>query len=345
MDKVRVIQWTTGKVGGLTLKSVLQDPQLELVGLFAYSPDKVGIDAGELCGLPACGVKATNDIDALIALKADTVLYTPFMADLDHLVRLLESGADVISSNLLFNLGGVDGAVKEQLDAACQRGGSSFYITGINPGWINSVAVALTGACNKVDFVGISEAADCTVYESPETWSTFGMGQAEAGPEVLAAAKAWLTLFRDVVVRIGDALELTFDDIEFFVEYASAAERVDLGWFCMEKGTNAAVRGGWNGMIGGRPVVQAKITWFLSRNLSPAWEIDDDLYRIAIKGEPDLDVSIGVHSPSYWSNNDRNSTTSMPMINVIYDVMNARPGVLGLRDVGLPYAPAGRRLA
>jgi hypothetical protein len=69
LSKVRVIQWTTGKVGRLALRGILDDPRLELVGVFAWSDDKRGVDAGRLCGRPDCGAPATNDIDALIALE------------------------------------------------------------------------------------------------------------------------------------------------------------------------------------------------------------------------------------------------------------------------------------
>ena len=134
MRKLRVVQWNTGKVGKLALRAILDDPRLELAGLYAYSPDKVGTDAGKLCGRPATGILATQDIDALIALKPDTVIYTPFMAELPHAIRLLESGIDVISTNLFLNVGGIRGEVKQRLEAACQRGGSSLYISGINPG-------------------------------------------------------------------------------------------------------------------------------------------------------------------------------------------------------------------
>jgi hypothetical protein len=57
------------------------------------------------------------------------------MADLSHAVRLLENGCDVISTNLFLNVGGIQGEVKQQLEAACRRGKSSLYITGISPGW------------------------------------------------------------------------------------------------------------------------------------------------------------------------------------------------------------------
>lgn len=126
MDKLRVIQWNTGNVGKVTTKAILDDPRLELVGVYARSPDKVGVDAGALCGRPDTGIKATGDVDALIALGADSVVYTPFTSDVEEVARLLESGMDVISTNLFFHVGGIRGAVKDRLDAAGRKGGSSL---------------------------------------------------------------------------------------------------------------------------------------------------------------------------------------------------------------------------
>ncbi len=340
-DKLRVIQWTTGKVGRLAMRAILDDPRLELVGVFAHSDDKVGVDAGKLCDRPDTGILATNNVDQLLALKADTVIYTPFTGDVEHTVKLLENGADVISTNLFFHVGGIQGEVRDQFEAACQRGNSSFHITGINPGWINSITAALTAICRRVDSVSIYESADCTMYESVETWSYLGMGQMGATQEIKDAAKTWLVMFRDAIVRVGDALDFKFDDFEFYVDYARAAEKVDLGWFCMEKGSNAALRAGWNGKIDGRTVVKGQITWYLTKNLIEGWDIDDDEYHLVVEGEPGVDTRISIVPPADWTIANWDTVTAMPTVNVAFDVKAARPGVLTLRDVGLPYAPAG----
>ena len=342
MDKLRVIQWTTGKVGKLSLRGILDDPRLELVGVYAYSDSKVGTDAGALCGRPDTGIKATNDIEALLALGADTVLYTPFEADLDQAIRLLDSGLDVVSTNLFLNVGGIQGEVKEKLEAACQRGGSSLYITGINPGWVNAIVTATTAICRDVEYVGTTESADCSVYESVETWSFLGMGEPGGmTPDLMQRAHDWLILFRDVVVRIGAALEVAYDDIEFFCEYATAAEDIDLGWFKMDKGTNAALRGGWNGKVAGKTVIQMKVVWYLSKNLAEGWDIDADQYHLEIKGDPGIDVRMRITPPEHWGNHDWDTMTALPAVNALFQIKAARPGILGLRDVGLPHAPVG----
>lgn len=342
MDKLRVIQWTTGKVGKLTMRGVLDDPRLDLVGVYAWSADKAGKDAGELCGRPHVGVSATNDIDALLATGADTVLYTPFEADLDQAIRLLESGLDVVSTNLFLNVGGIVGEVKDKLAAACARGGSSLYITGISPGWVNSMATGLTAICRDVQSIDITESADCSVYESVETWGFLGMGEPGGStPELMERARAWLILFRDVVVRIGDALEIDFDDIEFFCDYATASQDVDLGWFKMAKGTNTALNGGWNGKVNGKTVVCMRVIWYLTKHLDPAWEIDDDQHLVEIKGDPDVSMRLRYTPPPHWGNHDWDTMTAMPAVNALFQIKAQPPGILGLREVGLPYAPVG----
>ena len=102
----RVIQWSTGNVGKLALRAILHNPELELVGLWVSSDAKAGRDAGELCGMPPVGVKATTDADALLAMQADCVSYNA-TADLrpgeatDDLCRILESGKNVVSTSIV----------------------------------------------------------------------------------------------------------------------------------------------------------------------------------------------------------------------------------------------------
>ena len=49
---LRVIQWTTGNIGRRSLHAIIGRPDLELVGVYAHGPDKVGVDAAELSGWP-----------------------------------------------------------------------------------------------------------------------------------------------------------------------------------------------------------------------------------------------------------------------------------------------------
>lgn len=341
MEKLRIVQWATGKVGQFTLRAILDDPRLELVGVYAYSADKVGKDAGELCNRPHCGVTATNSLDEVVALGADAVIYAPMLADLTQVCRLLETGVNVISTNLLSNIGGVQGDVKNQLASACKRGNSSLCITGVHPGWANSMAVSLTGVCRRVDCVSLYESADCSIYHSAETWLSLGFSQPKATDEVISIARGSLQSFADSTRAMAEAMDLSLDELRFTVEYAKAAERVDLGWFSMDKGTIAAIRGGWDAIVDGRVVVRSRVAWYLTDKLDVDWEFDDENYRVVVDGDPGVECRVLFKEPEYWGADETLITTAMPAVNAILNVVAAPPGILSLGEIGLVAAPAG----
>lgn len=94
---IRVIQWATGNVGRNAIEGVLVHPELELVGAYTYDAAKAGRDIGELCGIDPIGVTATADLDELLALDADAVVYAPMLPNTDEVLTLLRSGLNVVT--------------------------------------------------------------------------------------------------------------------------------------------------------------------------------------------------------------------------------------------------------
>ncbi len=340
MDKLRIVQWTTGRVGTKALEAVLDDSRLELVGLYAHSRDKAGTDAGVIAGRAPCGIIATQDIGTLIALAPDAVLYTPFIADLDHVEHLLRAGINVVSTNLFLNCGGMAGQTLERIEAACAMGGSSIYITGVNPGWVNSVAASLTAVCRRVDSVSITESTDVSNYASRETWEAMGMGQVEADAAVLATAQGAMVSFRDAALRIAEALHFVPDELDFEIEYARVPERVDLGFMDLPEGSHGALRSAWVGRTEGTERVRVSVAWYLTKNLVEDWRFDDEHYHLRVEGDPAIDCRIEFKAP-HWQDSDWSVLTALPAVNSIGSVVAARPGILGLDDVGLVTTPLG----
>ena len=81
MVALRVIQWASGGVGRAAMEGVLDHPDLELVGCWVHSAAKDGVDVGALLGRDPIGVAATADAEAVLALEADCVIYSPLFAD------------------------------------------------------------------------------------------------------------------------------------------------------------------------------------------------------------------------------------------------------------------------
>src|SRR5690242_3175097 len=140
---VRTVVWSTGGVGSIAIDGIRRRPDLELVGVWVHSPDKAGRDAGELAGIDRLGIAATTDADALIALAPDCVVYAASGPERDagavpDYLRLLKAGINVISTSstsLVYPPCYYAPDWLAQLAAAAKSGGSSFYVSGIFPGF------------------------------------------------------------------------------------------------------------------------------------------------------------------------------------------------------------------
>jgi hypothetical protein len=126
----RVVVWATGGIGSIAIRAIQRRPDLELVGVWVHSQEKVGKDVGELANSDPIGLVATNDAEALIALKPDCVVYAASGPERDALaipdyVKLLEAGINVVttSTTRLVNPHLYEPAEwRDQLVAAATRG-------------------------------------------------------------------------------------------------------------------------------------------------------------------------------------------------------------------------------
>src|SRR6478609_4087312 len=181
--RYRVVQWTTGNVGKSSVKAIAANPGLELVGCYAWSPEKVGRDVGELCGIEPMELAATNDVDALLALRPDCVVYNPMWIDTDELVRILSAGVNVVAT-AAFITGHNQGPARAKIVDACTRGKSTLFGTGISPGFAELLAIVSATICDRVDRIVVNEAADTTFYDSPATEIPVGFGRPIDDPEL-----------------------------------------------------------------------------------------------------------------------------------------------------------------
>src|ERR1700741_3656333 len=139
----RVVVWATGGIGSIAIRAIQRRTNLDLVGVWVHSQDKDGKDAGALANGEPIGLAATNDADALIALKPDCVIYAASGPERDALaipdyVRFLEGGVNVVttSTTRLVNPHAYEPAEwRDQLVAAAKQGQASLYASGIEPGF------------------------------------------------------------------------------------------------------------------------------------------------------------------------------------------------------------------
>jgi hypothetical protein len=329
---IRVVQWTTGGVARAAVRAILAHRSLELVGCYVWSGSKAGKDIGELCNLPRLGIAATNSIEAVLALKPDVVLYMPMLWNVDEMVRLLEAGINIVSTASFITGHSYGEEARNRLDAAAKRGGVSLYGSGINPGMASALALTAAAACREVQRISIFEAADCTPYESAETWRGLGFGSPPDTPGLADKAKAYQHVFRDAVEMMAKALAVQLDEIRYTPEFGVATKDLDLGYMQIKKGTVCGLKGIWQGVVGGKPLIELGLTWRLGSSMSPDWPIEDG-YVMEVIGVPNVRVRYELEYPS--DPNDYVASTANPPVNAIPAVVAARPGIVTVDELPL----------
>lgn len=338
---LRVVQWTTGNVGRRSVIAIAENPGLELVGCYAWSPEKVGRDAGELCGIAPLGVRATDDVDALLALRPDCVVYNPMWPSIDELVRILEAGVNVVSTAAFIN-GRRLGPERKRLVEACERGRSSLFGTGVNPGFAELLGIVCAGVCDRIDKVTVSEAAHTALYDSPATEMPAGFGQPIDAPGLQAMTRDATAVFGEAVAMVADALGVELDDVVCEAEYAETPTDLDLGSWRIAAGCVAGVAASWQGRVGGRTVVELNVRWKKAATLEPDWQIEDG-WLVEVQGRPTVRTKVQFLPPPDFEAQSLADfavlgliMTAMPAVNAIPAVVAAPPGIVSYPDLRLP---------
>ena len=326
----RVVQWATGNIGTHSLRTVLGHPNMSLAGLYVHSEAKAGRDAGELCGLGPVGIHATRDIDEIVALRADCVLYMQQGANIDDLCKLLASGTNIVTTRTEFhNPARLDAALRERIEKACRRGGSSLHSTGSSPGFITeALPIVLTSLQRRLDCVRISEYADVSSRASPEL--LFGIMGFNAAPDKAASegrAQYLRAAFGGSLEIVANALGLSFDAIEAVGEVACARHDTRIAAGMIEAGKVAAQRTTVTGLRNGKPLCTFTAHWFCSTDLDADWKLRPNGWNIAVDGDTPLDVDIRFPVPSERWAATSPGLTAHRAVNAVPYVCEAAPGI------------------
>lgn len=341
--RYRVAQWATGNVGSRCLSAIIDHPRYDLVGVRVYGEDKVGRDAGDLCGRSPTGVVATRDIETIIAARPDCVVYAPHDADFDDVCRLLEAGSNVSTSRMEFNYRGrMAPDLLARIEAACARGGSSLYATGSTPGFFTEIMpLALSALERRIDMITLTDFADMASRNSPEMLFQvldFGKNLASLDPN---APVGTAMSSPPSLSMTAAALGLPLDDIVTGRSYALATRRTTIAAGTIEAGTVAAMRMEITGLRGGKPLIRRRSTWYVTRDIDQDWDLRDTGLHYLIEGDLPLDVMVKFPVSDVDYPKISPGMTAHPVVNAVPYVCAAAPGIRHTDELPLIVADLG----
>ena len=338
----RVIQWATGTVGTYALRHFVENPTFGLAGVYVTNPEKAGKDAGDIAGIAPTGVIASDDIDAVLAIEADCVHFSPLVQDVDLVCRLLRSGKNVVSPMGPYHRTEHFRPLWEPIEAACRDGGTSFHGSGIHPGFAGDILpLTLTRLMERIDHIHVYEVVDHLA--NPSNYIAFmGFGREcedlLANPSRSGEAPA---IFAQSMAMVLESLGRSIDDLTARLEVAAATRDIPYPGGVVRQGTVAGQHYEWTAWSQGAPVMTFHCFWVMGDDVEPRWDCGPSGYRVRIEGNPPLEVTMG--APSAGPDKGKYAGlpwTAMAGVNAIPAVCDAEPGIVTHLDLGV-FGPRG----
>lgn len=348
----RVIQWATGGIGRAAIEAIVSHPELELVGAWVHSEKKAGMDVGDIVGCGPLGVTATGDVDELLALEADCVMYAPVMANKEELIRILESGKNVVTPLNWFYRGDRNW---DALEAACLKGGVTLHGTGINPGGVTERFPLMVSALTReVTFVRAEEWSDIRSYGAPQVVGEvmlFGKTPEDAQKSIMA--KMMGDGFLQSIDMVADEIGFDLDPEKRTThEVSVSSEPVDSPIGVIEPGLVTAQRFTWEGLVRGESVIQVTTNWFMGHGpFESGWSFGEggERFEVEVKGDPSSLVTFhGWHPETVEAGLERNPgivATAVHGVSAISATCRAGTGVKNYLDLPLVAGRAAPALA
>lgn len=344
--KIRVVVWSTGGVGSIAIDAIRRRPDLELVGVWVHSAEKVGRDAGELAGGAPLGITATDDADALIGLQPDCAVYAASGPERDagavpDYLRLLESGINVVSTtstSLVYPPSYFHPEWRKQLESAANAGNASFYVSGIFPGFgSDQLALVLATQSKTIRTVTVTEIALNDHYPVADVMMDgMGFGRPLDFQPMLSAPGFIEMAWNAPIHLIAEGLGVEVQEIRGSLDRRLTDRDIEVAFGTIGAGTCGAVCTRAAGVVDGREAIVVEHIIRMARDVAPDWLNSecDATYRVDIDGDPDIHCAMTLgDAEGHGAGRGAMAATAMRVVNAAPYVVDAPAGLLSSLDL------------
>ncbi len=320
---LKVVQYGLGSLGIEIVKVLHEKKDLKLVGAIDRDPKRMGKDAGLLSVGKKLGVKVSS-IDEALKKKPDIVLHaTTSYLDQAHeqISAIIKKGVNVISTceQLVYPYtSSTNIKLAKKLDTLAKKHDATILGVGVNPGFVmDALVLALTGLCSKVERIRVERVVDVAKRRKAlQQKMCLGLASQE---------------FEKVKKKIGhvgllESAKMVCDALKVEVSFTSnirpvvANRTFASSELVIEQGQIAGLEHRLVGKRGNQKFIEMILYMFAG-----ASEFD----LIEIEGTPPISIRTnGIQGDQ--------ATISL-LLNYIPIVMNAKSGLLTVKDLPLPH--------
>ena len=331
-EPIRIVHVGLGPIGASLARLATERPGLKIVGAIDIDAEKIGRDVGQVAGLSRpIGVTVASDLSAVLAETRPDVVVHATSSSLARVAPQLETairaGARVVSTceELAFPQHRHPELV-EQLDGLAKEHGVAVLGTGVNPGFaMDTLPLAISAVCQGVEHVTVRRVQEAGNRRLPLQLK-IGAGmtvdefrkQAEAG----TVRHVGLT---ESALMIADTLGWTLEGIDETIDPVVATHAVRSQYLEVPAGRVTGVHQVLKARSRGREVIRLDLRMHLGT--------DNPRDEVEIRGVPPLHLVARGGLPG-------DPATAAIVINAIPRVVEARAGLLTMRDVPVVHSVA-----
>jgi len=320
---VKVVQYGLGSLGIEIVKVLHERKELKLVGAVDIDPKRMGKDAGLLSVGKKLGVKISS-IDEALKKKPDIVLHAT-TSYLDHayeqISAIVKKGVSVISTceQLVYPYtSSTNVKLAKKLDSLAKKHDVTILGVGVNPGFVmDALVIALTGLCRKIERIRVERVVDVAKRR-----------KALQEKMCLGLTPQEFEKTKKKVGHVGllESAKMVCDALNVKVSFTSSIRPVvanrtfSSSELVIEQGQIAGLEHRLVGKSGNQKFIEMILYMFAG-----ASEFD----LIEIEGTPPISIRTnGIQGDQ--------ATISL-LLNYIPIVMNAKSGLLTVKDLPLPH--------
>ncbi len=325
---IRVLQVGLGPIGAAVARQLVERPGFEVVGAVDIDPDKVGKDLAEICGLPSdTGVVIESNLKAVLGRGgADVVTHctsSSLAAVVKQLEGILEEGLPIVSTTEELSYPWYPQAeLAREIDDKARQAGRAVVGTGVNPGYaMDTLPIALTGACRRVDSIRVERVQDAATRRLPFQ-QKIGAGLT---PEEFRDRADRLEIrhvgLTESIAMIAAALGWRLDRITDALEPVIAERQTSSPFLTVEPGRCLGLIQDGVGFRDGSPIIELHMKAYLG--------CPESYDAVRIEGDPPVRSRVegGIQG---------DLATASVTVNTIPRVLKAPAGLQTMRDLPVP---------